>query len=119
MNYFSKSLVNSEKNRKFAAKSKNISIMTALANKISETPMAPYAEVLRNMKPSEMQIVVTFLQEAMAEAQSPTESPAEIIRNKFQSLAISQETKDLVRDLSLSAEEMNDERTQYILGYKQ
>lgn len=31
--------------------------------------MAPYAEIMRNMKPHEMRIVVTFLQEAMAEAE--------------------------------------------------
>ena len=39
--------------------------MTTLARKISETPMAPYADLLRSMKPQEMRIVVTFLQEAM------------------------------------------------------
>lgn len=86
--------------------------------KISETPMAPYTEILRNMKPQEMRIVVTFLQEAMAEANVPQKTAADIIRKKFERLAISKETKELVRDLSLSAEEMKDERTRYILGYK-
>ena len=90
--------------------------MTALAKKISETPMAPYADLLRSMKPRDMRIVVTFLQEAMAEAET-AKSTADIIRQKFKNLAISEETKNLVRGLSLSAEEMNDERTKYILGY--
>ena len=90
--------------------------MTALAKKISKTPMAPYAELLRSMKPQDMRIVVTFLQEAIAEAESE-ESSAEIIRKKFKRLTISKETKDLVRDLSLTSEEMDDERTKYILGY--
>ena len=92
--------------------------MTELAQRISETPMAPYADLLRSMQPQEMRIVVTFLQEAIAESEKPQTTAAEIIRNKFKNLTISQETKDLVRDLSLSPEEMNDERTQYILGYK-
>ena len=45
------------------------------------------------------------------------EIAANRIRKKFKKLAISQETKELVNDLSLSSEEMNDERTKYILGY--
>ena len=95
--------------------------MTALAKKISETPMAPYTDLLRSMKPQDMRIVVTFLQEAMMEAETVKTdvNTAERIRKKFKDLTISQETKDLVRDLSLSSEEINDERTQYILGYKQ
>ncbi|MBQ2673901.1 MAG: hypothetical protein IJG07_04370 [Prevotella sp.] len=93
--------------------------MTALARKISETPMAPYVDLLRNMKPQEMRIVVTFLQEAINEAESAEaeETAAEKIRKKFKGLAISKETKELVSGLSLSSDEMNDERTKYILGY--
>jgi hypothetical protein len=68
------------------------------------------------MKPQHMRIVVTFLQEAMKEAEAG-KSAAEMIREKFKGLTISDETKELVRDLSLSAEEMDDERTKYILGY--
>jgi len=44
-------------------------------------------------------------------------STPEIINKKFEGLTISQETKDLVEGLSLSQEEMSDERTRYILGY--
>lgn len=93
--------------------------MTAIARKISETPMAPYVDILRSMRPQDMRIVVTFLQEAMTEVEAAQteKTNAEIIRNKFKELTISNETKELVRDLSLSSEEMNDERTKYILGY--
>ena len=93
--------------------------MTALARQISETPMAPYVDLLRNMKPQEMRIVVTFLQEAIDEAETVKheETAADKILKKFKGLQISKETKELVSDLSLSPEEINDERTKYILGY--
>ena len=92
--------------------------MTTLATRIVETPMAPYTEILRNMKPQEMRIVVTFLQEAMAEAENNQESAAEKIRNKYKKLHVSKETKELIHDLSLSSDEMDDDRTKHILGYK-
>jgi len=41
--------------------------MTALAKRISETPMAPYTTLLRTMSPRHKQIVVTFLTESMKE----------------------------------------------------
>ena len=91
--------------------------MTTLATRIVETPMAPYAEILRNMKPQEMRIVVTFLQEAMAEAENKQEGAAEKIRNKYKKLHVSKETKELIHDLSLSSDEMDDDRTKHILGY--
>lgn len=39
--------------------------MTALANRISETPMAPFKALLQSMTLSQKQIVVTFLTESM------------------------------------------------------
>jgi sialic acid synthase SpsE len=92
--------------------------MTTSAKRILETPMAPYTDLLLSMKPQEMRIVVTFLNEAIAESEKAQKTAAEIIREKYKNLPISQETKDLVRGLSLSSEEMNDERTQYLLGYR-
>ena len=91
--------------------------MTTLATRIVETPMAPYTEILRNMKPQEMRIVVTFLQEAMAEAENSQKSAVEKIRDKYRKLHVSKETKELIHDLSLSSDEMNDDRTKHILGY--
>lgn len=95
--------------------------MTAQARRrIAETPMAPYADLMLSMKPKDMLIVVDFLKEAMQEAteEEPKLTAAEIIREKFKNLVISDETKELVRGLSLSKEEMDDERTRYVLGYK-
>jgi len=95
--------------------------MTAQARRrIAETPMAPYTDLMLSMKPKDMLIVVDFLKEAMQEAteEEPQLTAAEIIREKFKNLVISEETKELVRGLSLSKEEMEDERTRYILGYK-
>ena len=79
--------------------------------------MAPYADLLRSMKPQDIHIVVTFLKEVMEEAESKAmkESAADTIKKKFKKLSISQETKELVNGLSLSEEEMEDERTQHIL----
>lgn len=61
--------------------------MTALARKISETPMAPYVDLLQSMKPQDMRIVVTFLQEKMSEAESKPrkkeKSLVERIREKY------------------------------------
>lgn len=42
--------------------------MTALARRISETPMAPYTTLLRTMSPRQKMIVVTFLTESMNES---------------------------------------------------
>ena len=100
--------------------------------------MAPYMGLLDAMTIEQKKIVVTFLTESMKEPLAPeataeeplapeatAEEPvkaaktnAEIIREKFKDLTISPETKELVRGLSLSAEEIDDERTKYVLGYK-
>ena len=41
--------------------------MTALAQRIEETPMAPYVVLIRGMSLEEQQIVVTFITELMKE----------------------------------------------------
>ena len=94
-------------------------VMTALARRIAGAPMAPYTDILLSMKPKGMIIVMDFLQEAIQEA-VPKEkalSAEDVIRKKFRGLAISDETKELVHGLSLSSEEMSDERTQHFWGY--
>lgn len=107
------------------AQNQILDVMTELAQRrlrLSETPMAPYAGLMLSMEPDDMLIVTEFLQEAYREAKkAKAESKptaAEIIREKFKNLKISQETKDLIRDLTLPREAMEDERTRYILGYK-
>lgn len=41
--------------------------MTISAQRVLETPMAPYLELLENMTKEEKQIVVSFLSESMVE----------------------------------------------------
>ena len=93
--------------------------MTITAQRVKETPMAPYIGLMRGMSRHDIQIVVTFLNEVMEEAEESETVPmtnAEIIREKYKNLRISPRAKALVEGLSLSEEEMEDERTKYILG---
>ncbi|MCR4958406.1 MAG: hypothetical protein K6B13_07365 [Prevotella sp.] len=92
--------------------------MTALAQQVKNTPMAPYIGLMRGMSKHDIQIVVTFLNEVLEETKetSPAKSNAEIIRDKYKNLKISPKVKALVDGLSLSKEEMEDERTQHMLG---
>ena len=46
---------------------RHVRIMTTLAQRISETPMAPYVALLRGMTREQKQIVVTFITESMEE----------------------------------------------------
>lgn len=92
--------------------------MTALALQVKSTPMAPYIGLMQSMSRRDMQIVVTFLNEVMAETEetTPQKSNAEIIREKYKNLKISPEIQRLRGCLKLTEEEMQDERTKYILG---
>ena len=58
-------------------KPKHITIMTTLAQRISETPMAPYAALLRSMTREQKRIVVTYLTESMEEPKNKRQVPAE------------------------------------------
>lgn len=58
-------------------KPKHITIMTTLAQRISETPMAPYVALLRGMTREQKQIVVTYLTESMEEPKTKRQVPAE------------------------------------------
>ena len=92
--------------------------MTTLAQRISETPMAPYAALLRGMTREQKQIVVTYLTESMEEPKPDVvaKSNAEIIREKFKGLKIPPELKKLRGCIKLTEEDLKDERTQYILN---
>ena len=92
--------------------------MTTLAQRISETPMAPYAALLRGMTREQKQIVVTYITESMEEPKPDvtTKSNAEIIREKLKGLKISPEIARLRGCMKLTESEKQDERTQYILG---
>jgi hypothetical protein len=54
--------------------------MTALAQRIEETPMAPYVGLIRGMSLEEQRIVVTFITELMKEPKSKRQVPAEFKR---------------------------------------
>jgi hypothetical protein len=51
--------------------------MTALAQRICETPMAPYAALLRGMTREQKLIVVTYITESMEETKAKRQVPAE------------------------------------------
>lgn len=87
--------------------------MTALAQRIKETPMAPYTALLRGMTREQKQIVVTFIIEPMEE--QTTQDNAEIIREKYKRLKISPDIQRLRGCMKLTEEEMQDERTKYLL----
>ena len=79
--------------------------------------MAPYIGLMRGMTQQDIDIVVTFLNEVKKEAEeSKPKSNEEIIREKYKNLHISPRVKALVDGLSLSKEEVDDERTNYMLG---
>ena len=88
--------------------------MTALAQRITETPMAPYVGLIRGMSLEEKRVVVAFIVDSMEEQES--KEIAEIIREKYKNLRISPRVKALVDGLSLSKEGVDEERTKYMLG---
>ena len=59
---------------------KDDSIMTAIAQRIKETPMAPYMALLRGMTREQKQIVVTFIKESMDEPAPKRQVPEEFKR---------------------------------------
>ena len=109
--------------------------MTALAQKITETPMAPYMALLQAMSREEKQIVVMFLIEAMEEQDSDIDKmrkklniPESTKTKWFREHAatglewdrqeawnrLTDQQREEASRLNLSAEDM-DERTFYII----
>ena len=87
--------------------------MTSFAKRINETPMAPYMGILRGMSREEKQAVVAFLVDTMDEPKPKTNR--EIILEKYKSLKVSPELKQLRGCIKLTDEDLKDERIQYIL----
>ena len=54
--------------------------MTTFAQRIKETPMAPYMALLRSMTREQKQIVVTFITESMDDPTPKRQVPAEFKR---------------------------------------
>ena len=94
--------------------------MTALARKIAETPMAPYADLLRSMEPRDMRIVVTFLQEALSDAEAAKrQAEDEFLAQKEGEMgnSLSDSFLKLRGCVSFSQEEIaSDDRLGYILS---
>jgi len=88
--------------------------MTSLAQRISETPMAPYMGLLKGMSREEKQVVVAFLIDTMEEPTAKTNK--EIIRDKYKHLKISPELKQLRGCIKLTSEDLKDDRVQYIIN---
>ena len=71
------------------------------------------------MAQQNIDIVMTFLNKGKKGAEeSKPKSNEEIIREKYKNMHISPRVNALVDDLSLSKEEIDDERTKYMLGIK-
>jgi len=90
--------------------------MTKLAQRISETPMAPYLGLLDGMTREQKMIVVTYITESLEESAVEENSNADIVREKLKRLKISPEIARLRGCMKLTESEKEDERTQYILG---
>lgn len=90
--------------------------MTTLAQRIKETPLAPYTGLLDGMTREQKMIVVTYITESMEKPAAKAKSNAEIIREKFKDMKVSPELKKLRGCIKLTEEELKDERTQYILN---
>lgn len=52
-------------------------IMTAIAQRIKETPLGPYVGLLDGMTREQKQIVVTYITESMEEPKAKRQVPAE------------------------------------------
>lgn len=96
---------------------KRFEIMNTAVRTIQDTPMAPYAGMMKSMEPSDMQAVILFLQDAMREAEE-TERKAddEFLAKKLAEIKIDPDIDELVDWLRLTPEEAADERTRWILG---
>lgn len=80
--------------------------------------MAPYMGLIRSMTREQKQIVMMFINETMGDQKEEAADPvsnAEIIRKKYKNLKISPEIQSLRGCMKLTEEEMQDERTKYIL----
>ena len=84
-----------------------------------QTPMGPFLGVMQNMSHRDMQIVVSFFQEEMKKKETKVSSDddkAAIIREKYKNLKVPASLRKLRGCLKLTEEELEDDRTQYILA---
>ena len=97
--------------------SKRFEIMNTAVRTIQDTPMAPYAGMMKSMEPSDMQAVILFLQDAMREAEeTKRKADDEFLAKKLAEIKVDPDIDELVDWLRLTPEEAADERTMWILG---
>ena len=94
--------------------------MTTTIVNIHSTPMAPYVGILSSLSKRDRQIVIEYLQQTSpAEEDHPMETIDDIalaVRAKF-NVPESPETQWFKKHpITLSIDELSDERTQHILG---
>ena len=94
--------------------------MTTTIVNIHSTPMAPYVGILSSLSKRDRQIVIEYLQQTSpAEEDHPMETIDDIalaVRAKF-NVPESPETQWFKKHpITLSNDELSDERTQHILG---
>lgn len=91
--------------------------MSTATRTIQDTPMAPYAGLMKSMNPDDMQTVLLFLQDAITEAeQAKRKAEDEFLARKMAEIKVSSRIKTLIGQTRLSPDEAADERTRYILG---
>ena len=91
--------------------------MNTAVRTIQDTPMAPYAGMMKSMEPSDMQAVILFLQDAMREAEeTKRKADDEFLAKKLAEIKVDPDMDELVDWLRLTPEEAADERTRWILG---
>lgn len=91
--------------------------MSTATRTIQDTPMAPYAGLMKSMNPDDMQTVLLFLQDAITEVeQAKRKAEDEFLARKMAEIKVSPRIKTLISQTRLSPDEAEDERTRYILG---
>lgn len=88
--------------------------MISLSHRINETPLAPYLGILTAMNKEQKMIVLSYLYESLEEPKSDIKDQ---ILEKYKNLHITDRAHFLAGSLSLTKDEVQDERTKYILGY--
>lgn len=91
--------------------------MTIAARTIQASPLAPYMGLLRSVDINVMHAVVDFMNESIREAEdAKRKAEDKFLAKKMAEIEISPEINELFDKLRLTSEEVQDERTRYILG---
>lgn len=109
--------------------------MATTAHRIKDKIKVPFLEQLSNLNPSQKLAIIAFLAGSMQDniqdkpkhntifknyksADEITDEDRRKLAEKIKGINISPSVNELIDNLSLSKEEIEDERTRYILGKK-